>query len=306
VRLFHGDVIMTIPTIPVWIVNPTQSQQQQEQQRQRQQEQQQQQQRQREQQQQDQSEYQNQNQGQWQFSLSDNKNDNKNDNKSVNANLNGNLNANLNLNANKNVNVNETKVDVDVDVDLKVDGEIKPGVFDIDFDEEVIDNEFDDLKDQAQLFQNIDITNQNLPGEGNDQAFALDQINNMQDADYLGSSTVSSGVISAGSDPRGPMYPAAADAAPAPDIDANVVLGGVGFQQIANIGPGGSATANDATGRVGDDGNVEGVGSASADISVTQNAFSPNIVMGANIQFNQLDITAVGGDDPSGDPGGHM
>jgi hypothetical protein len=58
---------------------------------------------------------------------------------------------------------------------------------------------------------------------------------------------------------------------------------------------GGSAISN--LGNVtGDDGTFTGLGSARADSVLSQEAFTQNISMGANIQFNSVDLQVVGGD----------
>ncbi|MCJ9750984.1 hypothetical protein MOV61_09685, partial [Neorhizobium sp. BETTINA12A] len=46
----------------------------------------------------------------------------------------------------------------------------------------------------------------------------------------------------------------------------------------------------------GDDGFVTGTSSASADASIDTHAFNQEIVMGANLQQNAIDMTIVGGD----------
>ena len=58
---------------------------------------------------------------------------------------------------------------------------------------------------------------------------------------------------------------------------------------------GGTATSNvgDLT---GDDGTCTGIGAASAAASLTQEAFTQHIAMGATIQFNSIDLQVVGGD----------
>jgi hypothetical protein len=46
----------------------------------------------------------------------------------------------------------------------------------------------------------------------------------------------------------------------------------------------------------GDDSFVEGLSSASADAVIDTNAFNQQIVLGANLQGNTIDMTVVGGD----------
>ncbi|MDN3722142.1 hypothetical protein QW131_30505 [Roseibium salinum] len=113
----------------------------------------------------------------------------------------------------------------------------------------------------------------------NGNNFNLDQINNMADNDYQGFANVSFDGGQAGYGLVG-------------DIGlGNDDLGG-GFVQAASA-TGGASSANHATASIGDDGTNEGVGSATADGIINQEAFTQNIVMGANVQYNNSEI--VGG-----------
>lgn len=128
-------------------------------------------------------------------------------------------------------------------------------------------------------FLNADVVNQDVSGSGNDNAFHVDQINNLVDNDYVSS----------------------------PDVSYNGGLGGSGALLLGG-GDGGlfslTATATSAaatsTGNyasVGDDGSVSGAGDATSSASATADAFSQTIVMGANVQFNSMDLNLHGGTD---------
>jgi len=87
--------------------------------------------------------------------------------------------------------------------------------------------------------------------------------------------------------------------------------GGDGFGGWASAGPGGAGGAGGSaftgaggaggdggswgTGN-GDDGYVYGHSTATADSIVSTSAFNQEIVMGANLQQNAIDMTVVGGD----------
>jgi len=66
---------------------------------------------------------------------------------------------------------------------------------------------------------------------------------------------------------------------------------------FASTGSGGAGGAGGTWGSDnGDDGYVTGTSHASADAFVDTNAFNQEIVMGANLQQNAIDMTIVGGD----------
>ena len=67
-----------------------------------------------------------------------------------------------------------------------------------------------------------------------------------------------------------------------------------GFSMWAKA-DGGSAKIDDTSAKM-DDGSATAAATATADAIISQEAFTQNIVMGANIQFNSIDITAVGDD----------
>jgi hypothetical protein len=70
-----------------------------------------------------------------------------------------------------------------------------------------------------------------------------------------------------------------------------------GMGGIATTGYGGAGGAGGTWGsNNGDDGYVTGTSSASADAFVETTAFNQEIVMGANLQQNAVDMTIVGGD----------
>jgi len=228
-----------------------------------------------------------------------NANGNLNGNGNGNANGNGNLNGNANGNANGNLNANENTVDNDLDnkvdneVENKVENDVETRVdTDVDTDIDVditVDLDLSTLPDDADVIDveemgieciedsvaQVDAVAQSATGNN----FNLDQINNMADNDFLGIANVSFNGGGAGGGLVG-------------DIGlGNDDLGG-GFIQSA-AATGGTSSANNADARVGDDGSNEGVGTATADGIVNQEAFTQNIVMGANLQYNASDI--VGG-----------
>jgi hypothetical protein len=131
----------------------------------------------------------------------------------------------------------------------------------------------------------VDAVVQEVGDRGNN--FNLDQINNMADNDIQGIAKVEFNGGPAGVGVVG-------------DIGwGNDDLGG-GFIQAA-YAEGGEAKANNATARIGDDGDNSNVGNASADGAIDQSAFSQEIVQGANLQYNSASI--VGGDSTVSDDG---
>ncbi len=65
---------------------------------------------------------------------------------------------------------------------------------------------------------------------------------------------------------------------------------------IATSGAGGAGSAGTWGSHNGDDSFLEGISSASADAVIDTNAFNQQIVLGANLQGNTIDMTVVGGD----------
>ena len=135
---------------------------------------------------------------------------------------------------------------------------------------------------------NADDVDQYVNGKGNDNAFNIDQINSMVDNDYLGSASVS---YHSGGGHGGHGKPWEKDAHGHPGD-------GGGFTQWAHA-TGGTSTNGDVYPSIGDDGDNTGNGVATADAIVNQEAFTQNIVMGANIQFNSVDLSVVGNDSAS-------
>jgi hypothetical protein len=226
-------------------------------------------------------------QGQYQFALSENKNENENKNESENKNDNKNDNDNKNENENKNENKNEVKNELDNKVDNDVDNKIENSVenkvetkvdtdvavdvkVDLDLDDlgpaqdnDVID--IDWIKDIDGSVVMPDAVSQTLTGDGNQ--FNIDQVNNIVDKDFLWSAEVKN------------------DGKVDWDIKAE----------------GGEAKIDDIKADIDGRGNTMGdVGTATADAIATQEAFTQNIVMGANIQFNSIDMTVAGDDITSG------
>ena len=245
---------------------------------------------------QDQDQKQDQGQGQWQSSANENVNGNANGN--LNGNLNGNANGNLNGNANYNENVNTTDVKVDVEVDLDLDHLRSPD-----------DNDFGDIDMKDVRFDNIfmadddssinydpgddvnfeDIFNDAF-GEGdNNSAFAVNQIADLVDNDSLRDVTM---------DNSG---------------DYTLTWTATGGTAVAGDGIGGGGGAGDGKhdgkhdgkyDRGGEDSagwridagdDIAASAAASAAAQLTSNAFSQEIVLGANLQQNAVDVSIVGG-----------
>ncbi len=241
-------------------------------------------------------------QGQAQFAVQgvyqelDNKNDNdnknENDNK-VDNKLDNDVDNKLDNKVDNDVeNKLDNKVDNDVEnsVENKVDVEVK---VDVDLGIEGLMPSDDDLID----IDNVNLSNldgafiamtddvmQDLRGPGNDNAFNIDQVNSLVDNDHLHSASVSYGGGGGGGG-----HPSLTD-----KID---LWGGHkdagGFSQWASA-DGGDAKVDDIKSDIGHDGNV--ANATSADAIINQEAFTQNIVMGANIQFNSIDMTTVGRD----------
>jgi hypothetical protein len=68
-------------------------------------------------------------------------------------------------------------------------------------------------------------------------------------------------------------------------------MGGTATTGYGGAGDGGSWGSGN-----GDDGYVTGTSAASADGLINTNAFNQEIVLGANLQQNAIDMTVVGGD----------
>ena len=217
-----------------------------------------------------QGQLQGQGQGQLQYagvsseSVNHNGNENGNLNESCNLNGNANLNGNLNGNLNANINENVVKVDVDVKVDLSSSVSLPS-------DDDIID--IDHIGHFEEGIVMPDAVSQVL-GCGNN--FNIDQVSNLTDNDRAESSSVSYNNAGIAAD----CCYASADAA--------------GDFSMTATATGGSATS-DVGNVIGDDGAFGGIGAASANAALTQEAFTQHIAMGANIQFNSIDQTVVGG-----------
>lgn len=128
-------------------------------------------------------------------------------------------------------------------------------------------------------FLNADVVNQDVSGSGNDNAFHIDQINNLVDNDYVSCPDVS---FSGGLGGSGGLLSAGADGA---------------LFQLTATATSAAATSSGNYASVGDDGSVTGAGDATSSASATADAFSQTIVMGANVQFNSMDLNLHGGTD---------
>lgn len=212
-------------------------------------------------------------------------------NLSENGNLNGNANGNLNGNAN--LNYSENGVDNDVNntvdnavtndvtttvsttVDVSVSGDFGPPT-------ETSVLHMDDLgfgSLDGNFINLPDLSIQTLTGDGN--IFNLDQVNSLVDTDVLNGASVGLDVSAGGggglldflsSDPGGPSF---------------------SFSQNATANGGNATNTTD----IGDHGTANGTANGSG--TLTQEAFTQHIVMGANIQYNTMPISVVGGDSMS-------
>jgi hypothetical protein len=224
-------------------------------------------------------------QGQLQFAAQslDSKVDIENENENKNSNENENENKNENTNELKNELDNEVdnKLDNDVDnnVDNKVDNKVENSIdnkiensiennvevkvdVDIDLDLEGYKPSDDDIIDIEEI---TDITGSVVMPDAVEQKlesgnqFNIDQVNNLVDKDWLHDPTVSAEDGKFEWDAKG---------------DGGFVL--VGDAQVDMQGDG--STFGDAV-------------TSTADAIVSQEAFTQNIVMGANIQFNSIEMT---------------
>lgn len=242
--------------------------------------------------------YQSTGQSTYQAALASNKNNNKNENENENKNENkvdNKLDNDVKNDVeNKSSNKLDNKVDNDVDnkVENKVDNDIKNDIenhvenkVDVKVDLDLSASDFgshdNDVIDIEQIYGITgsivmpDAVSQTLTGNGNQ--FNLDQVNNLVDQD----SSTATLSFSAGhnadwccdsKDPTGATF------------------------SMWGRAEGGHAKVDDVDAKIGDDGNMSGIASATADGIVTQEAFTQNIVLGANIQFNQIDMTVAGND----------
>jgi hypothetical protein len=204
------------------------------------------------------------------WNSSANENGNLNGNLNANGNLNGNLNANENLNHNEVVNdianTVETAVTVTVDVGVGVDaGACCPS------DDDVIDIE--SIQGITQSIVMPDAVSQTVT---NGNAFNIDQVSNLTDNDTLSNPTVT--FNGGGVDPD--------------DWCCDAAEAAGDFTMTATASGG---TASSGIGDLSNDyGTQSGVGAAAANATLTQEAFTQHIAMGANIQFNSLDIHVAG------------
>jgi len=176
-------------------------------------------------------------------------------------------NGNLNGNINDNINTVDTTVTSAVNVTVGVNGEwaapSEMGTIHLD------NLNIDHL--DGSFFVMPDFSAQTLNGDGN--IFNLDQVNSLVDNDYLSSPSVSLGLggLESYCGPEGTL----------PTFN---------FTQNAT-GTGGDAAINNSLG--GDHGTSGAVSSANA---VTAEAFTQHITQGANIQYNSMPVSVVGGD----------
>ena len=220
-------------------------------------------------------------QGQYQFALSENKNENENDNDNENKNESSNENKNENSNENKIDNKVESSVDnkVDNDVENKVENHVENKVetavdvdvkVDLDLDgweptdDDVID--IDWIDDTTGSVIMPDVVEQKLEGGGNQ--FNIDQVNNLVDNDSLTATFNNTGSVT---------------------FDSSHSDGG--DAKIDDI----RASVDGGRSSMGD------VGTASADVSAASEAFHTSITLGANIQFNSIEMSVAGNNLSTGD-----
>jgi hypothetical protein len=211
-----------------------------------------------------------------------------------NANLNGNgnysENDNENKNENKNENSNELKNEVDNEVensvDNEVDNDIKNSVenhvenkvdvavdvkIDLDLTSLPDDQDVIDIDSIHHIYGSVvmpDVVTQDLRGDGNQ--INIDQVNNIVDNDFLW------------------------------DPDVSYRSGHGDFKQDA-WADGGHVKLDDPRVDIDADGGAVGdTLTSTADGVASNEAFTQNIVMGANIQFNSIEM-AVAGDDLTDD-----
>jgi hypothetical protein len=180
-----------------------------------------------------------------------------------NGNANGNFDANGNFNANTNLNSDTVSVNVNVDADLTPVIGFKD-----------MFNHMDN-HDGSMLFMPQDITQtindqggQNGPaGDGTDTMIALDQVNSL----------VSNGTVDGAS--------VSSDASGV--LDHDHVFAGGSSDSIGSTGDsGGNGDAAAGTGT------ISGAASSTGQLD----AFTQSIVLGANIQYNNFNLSVVGHD----------
>ena len=220
-------------------------------------------------------------------SLSNSKSENDNDNENKNES------SNENENKNENENTNEVKNELDNDVDNKVENEVDNKLensvdnkiensienkventvevkvdVDVDLDlsafEQPSDDDVIDIDSIYDIHSSVimpDVVTQTLTGNGNQ--FNIDQVNNIDDKDTLHD----------------------------PDVYNSSSFKQDGWAE------GGDVKFDDPKVDISADGSTFGDGlAATADGIVSQEAFTQNIVMGANIQFNSIDMSVAGND----------
>lgn len=211
-------------------------------------------------------------QGQFALQSSYNENDNDNDNENKNENSNENKVENdvdnkldnsvdnevKNEVENKVENHIENVVETKVDVEVKVDLDLDS--FTQPSDNDVID--IDWIKDIDGSVVMPDVVNQALTGDGNQ--FNIDQVNNIVDKDFL--------------------------------WDPDVKFTGDGELKMDGELDGGESKIEDVKAEIGEDGSIGDTATATSDAIGTYEAFTQNIVMGANIQFNSIEMTVAGND----------
>ena len=200
---------------------------------------------------------------------------NSNENGNLSLNGNGNLNANGNLNLNENVNHVQNDVENTVTNNVEISVDLDLGAYAQPLDDDVIDiDEISCIEDSIIM---PDVVSQAVESGNN---FNIDQVSNLNDQDTLIKPSVS---YSAGG--LADSYDPCCGSDPASVGDFSMTAKAWGGEANSDIGA-----------ITGDDGAFGGIGAAAANASITQEAFTQHIAMGANIQFNSLDISVVNGD----------
>ncbi|MTI18774.1 hypothetical protein E1162_16125 [Rhodobacteraceae bacterium RKSG542] len=194
------------------------------------------------------------------------------DNHNHNGNLNGNLNANLNANAN--LNTSHTDVNVDIKLDGEVDGFGDDNDF-IDLDHAKVDGDLLAANNGSTIdYDPGDDMTAHADGAGNDVAFNIVQVNELTDKDTLNDPDVTN----------------SASFKLDFDLDGGKAESSDGIDAVKSDGWASGA---------GDDASVAGTASANADAIANTDNFNQEIVMGANLQYNVVDQTIVGGNNTS-------
>ena len=230
-----------------------------------------------------QGELQGQGQGQYQTQYSNNSNENENENENSNTNSNSNSLNNCVTNS-INDDVNTT---VDTAVNVRVDLGISGNLLQPNSSDAINIDSISDIHDSL-LMNNV--VNQTVTNGNN---FNIDQVSNLSQDNTLSDPSVS--YIGGGGPVAYDCY-----GCPIPTTSGD-------FSMTATA-TGGSDSSSTLGALTGNGSTMSGNGAISAAASITQEAFTQHIAMGANIQFNSLTLNNVGHDfaDHAGSAAGHL